>query len=175
MKLIVNSRLWSGTATELANSTVVLESGDRVFKKGDTSKFKLADGVTTVASLPWTHSAVKTFGANAVNVTATLTGSQVAKGLITSTSAAAVAATLPTAALLLAALGTPGADTKKVLDFIVDNSAGANTVTVVASASITAATAVVTGGATLTIASGAVGLFKIFFTSATVAKIYRVG
>ena len=116
---------------------------------------------------------VENHTAAAVNVTATATAAQVASGFITSTSAAAVALTLPTAAALLAAL--PGCAAGSSFELLVDNSAGANTVTVTASASITAATAVVTGGATLTVASGAVGIFKIVFTSATVAKIYRIG
>jgi len=110
--------------------------------------------------------------ASAINATATATATQMATGLITSTSAAATAITFPTAAALLAAIG--GAIGSS-FELIVDNSAGANTVTMTASATITAATAVITGGATLTVASGATGIFKIYFTSATAAKVYRIG
>lgn len=116
---------------------------------------------------------VENHTASAINSTATATAAQVATGLITSTSAAATAITFPSAAGLLAVL--PGCAAGTWFDLAVDNSAGANTVTMTASATITAATAVITGGATLTVASGAVGLFKIYFSGAAVAKVYRIG
>lgn len=106
----------------------------------------------------------------AVNATATLTSSQVSSGLITSTSAAAVTITLPTATVLIDQLqGKRGND----FSLIVDNSAGANTITLALGTGITAITAVLTGGATLTIGSGTVGYFRIYFTSTTTAKIAR--
>lgn len=107
----------------------------------------------------------------AINATATLTTDQLETQLITSTSVAATTMTLPTAALLATALG---ASKGFVFDFTVDNSAGANIVTVAVSTGITAITAVVTGSATLTVAGGAVGLFRLYFTSATAAKIARI-
>lgn len=107
----------------------------------------------------------------AINVTATATAAQLAGGLITSTSAAAVALTLPTATALATEIGAVQGTT---FDFLVDNSAGANTVTVTVNTGITAVTAVITGGATLTVGSGVVGQFRIIFTSATVAKIARI-
>lgn len=109
--------------------------------------------------------------AAAINATATATADQIKGGLITSTSAAAVALTLPTATDLATSIGAVQGTS---VDFMVDNSAGANTVTVTVNTGITAVTAVITGGATLTVASGAVGTFRIFFTSATVAKIARL-
>jgi plasmid maintenance system antidote protein VapI len=130
-----------------------------------------ANGTIFTGLLPF-QTAVKGHEPVSINVTATATAAQIKAGVIKSLSAAAVALTLPTAALLAAALD---AREGTWFDFAVDNSAGANTVTVTASASITAATAVVTGGATLTVASGAVGLFRIYFSSITVAKIYRMG
>lgn len=111
--------------------------------------------------------------ASPIDVTATATATQVATGLITSTSAAAVSITLPSAASLIAVL--PGSKRGSFFDLIVDNSVGANIVTIVASASITAATAVITGGATLTVAAAATGIFRIYFVSTTAAKIYRLG
>lgn len=109
--------------------------------------------------------------ATAVNVTATTTAAAIAGGLITSTSAAAVTLTLPLstdlATYISAVQGTS-------IDFMVDNSAGANTVTVTPNTGTTAVTAVITGGATMTVASGAVGTFRIFYTSATVSKIARL-
>lgn len=110
--------------------------------------------------------------ASAINATATATAAECATGLITSTSAAATAITFPSAAALLTAIG---GTTGTCFTLIVDNSAGANTVTMTPSASITAATAVVTGGATLTVGSGATGIFRIYFPSTTTAKVYRIG
>lgn len=172
MDLIVNARKWEGTAEELNTSTRVFELGDQFYVKGDKTRCKFADGVTPLGELPWSDTAVKNHEASAIDATATASAAELATGLITSTSAAAVALTLPDADDLAAALG---AEAGSWFDFAVDNSAGDNTVTVTASASITAATAVVTGGATLTVASGAVGLFRIYFVSGTAAKIYRVG
>jgi len=106
------------------------------------------------------------------NATATVTASDLSGGLITSTSAAAVALTLPTAT----DLGTQiNASRGTTLDFIVDNNTGANTVTVTVNTGITAiAGPVITGGATLTVASGTVGQFRIYFLTATTAKIARI-
>ena len=64
----------------------------------------------------------------AINVTpaAAITAAQLATGKITSTSAAAVAITLPTAALLSTGIAAVAG---QEFIFIVDNTAGANTVT----------------------------------------------
>lgn len=110
--------------------------------------------------------------ATAVDVTATTTAAAIAGGLITSTSAAAVALTLPTATDLATEIAAVQGTS---VDFIVDNSAGANTVTVTVNTGIVAiAGPVITGGATLTVASGTAGQFRIYFISATAAKIARV-
>jgi hypothetical protein len=107
---------------------------------------------------------------NAINATATATAAQMAAGVITSTSASAVAITTPTAAAIYTELeATPGT----YYDFIVDNTAGSNTVTVTLDASITAYSAV-TGGTTLTVANGHAGHFRIYFNSATAAQISRI-
>lgn len=105
----------------------------------------------------------------AINATATATAAQVATGYITSTSAAATTITLPTGTLLGAALG---ATRGTVLELYVDNTAGANTVTIaVATNGILSSAAADTAGSfgDLTIASGATGLarFTIMFSSAT--------
>jgi hypothetical protein len=109
--------------------------------------------------------------AAAINSTATATAAQLAGGLITSTSAAAVTLTLPTATAfgtqIKAVRGTRFA-------FFVDNSAGANIVTVAVNTGITVITAVITGSNTLTVAAGAVGMFRLYFTSATTAVLSRV-
>jgi hypothetical protein len=105
----------------------------------------------------------------AINATATATAAQVATGYITSTSAAATTITLPTGTLLGAAIG---ATRGTVLELYVDNTAGANTVTIaVATNGILSSAAADTAGSfgDLTIASGATGLarFTIMFSSAT--------
>lgn len=152
--------------------------------KGDNTRFKVGDGNlyddasqtggSFWGQLPYYNSAnssgntpVSSFAANA---TATLTAANILAKYITSTSASATSLTLPTATLLGTAVGAvQGTET----DFTIDNTAGANTVTVVVGTGITAATPALTGGATLTVANGFVGKFKIFFLSATTALIYR--
>jgi hypothetical protein len=106
---------------------------------------------------------------SAINATATATAAQVAAGYITSTSAAATIITLPTGTLLGAALG---AVRGTVLDLYVDNTAGANTVTIaVAVNGILSSGAADTPGSfgDLTVASGVTGLarFTLMFSSAT--------
>jgi hypothetical protein len=105
----------------------------------------------------------------AINATATATAAQVITGYITSTSAAATTITLPTGTLLGAALG---ATQGTVMDLYVDNTAGANTVTIaVAVNGILSSAAADTAGSfgDLTVASGVTGLarFTIMFSSAT--------
>lgn len=108
----------------------------------------------------------------AINATSVATAEQLAVGVITSTSAAATSITLPTATLLAAELGAVRGTR---FQFVIDNSAGANTVTVIVGAGITVNTPAITGGATLTISTAnAVGIFEIVFTSTTAAKILRI-
>jgi len=107
--------------------------------------------------------------ANAINATGTATAAQVATGYITSTSAAATTITLPTGTLLGAALG---ASQGTVFDLYVDNTAGANTVTMaVAINGILSSAAADTAGSfgDLTIAAGATGIgrFTLMFSSPT--------
>jgi hypothetical protein len=107
--------------------------------------------------------------ANAINATGTATAAQVASGYITSTSAAPTTITLPTGTLLGAAVG---ATQGTVLDLFIDNTAGADVVTVaVATNGILSTAAADTAGSfgDLTIAAGATGLarFTIMFSSAT--------
>lgn len=105
----------------------------------------------------------------AINATATATAAQVATGYITSTSAAAVTITLPTGTLLGAQLG---ATQGLVHDLYIDNTAGANTVTIaVAVNGIKSDAANTTAGSfgQLTVASGVTGLgrFTLMFSSGT--------
>ena len=107
--------------------------------------------------------------ANAINATATATAAQVASGYITSTSAAATTITLPTGTALGNAIG---ATKGTVLDLFIDNTAGANTVTIAVNTNAILSTAAAdTAGSfgDLTVASGATGLarYTIMFSSAT--------
>jgi len=104
----------------------------------------------------------------AINSTATATAAQVATGYITSTSGAATTITMPTGTLLGAALG---ATAGTVFNLVVNNTAGANTVTMaVAVNGILSAM-----GGTLTLVAGVTGMagFTLMFSSATAYTITR--
>jgi len=111
-----------------------------------------------------------------INATATATAAQVATGYIKSTSAAATAITLPTGTLLGAAIG---AVQGTILDLFIDNTAGANTVTiVVATNGILSALAAAVGASAglLTVPSGVTGqaCFRLMFSSATAYTFTRI-
>lgn len=119
--------------------------------------------------------AINTTGAGTLAVVT----SGVVAGLITSTSAAAVTVTLDSVANMIAAFAavgvTIGAGT--LLEFYVDNSAGANTVTVAVDGGATLAvtTPAITGGATLTVTTAnVVGKFGIYITTPTAGKLLRL-
>lgn len=108
----------------------------------------------------------------AINATATATAAEIVSGYITSTSAAVVTITTPTAASIAELIGAVKGTS---FDFTIDNSAGANTVTLALDASIAVVTPAITGGATLTVSTAnALGVFRIIFTSGTTAKIFRI-
>lgn len=108
----------------------------------------------------------------AINTTAVATAAQIVSGYITSTSAAAVAITTPTATAIAALIG---AVQGTYFDLVIDNSAGANTVTLTLDASIEVVTPAVTGGDTLTVSTAnAIGVFRLVFTSGVAAKIFRI-
>lgn len=136
----------------------------------------VAGAVTATAANGKLNAALSTHTPVAINATATATAAQVATGYITSTSAAATTITLPTGALLGAALG---AVQGTVHDLYIDNTAGANTVTIaVATNGILSAAAVAGVGAgfgLLTVPSGATGLakFTLVFSSATAYAFSR--
>jgi hypothetical protein len=105
----------------------------------------------------------------AINASATASAAQVATGYITTTSALATTITLPTGTLLGAALG---AVQGTVFDLYVDNTAGANIVTMAVAVNGIVSDAGATTAASfgdLTIGSGATGLgrFTIMFSSPT--------
>ena len=125
---------------------------------------------TTTTTLIQTHTPVS------INATATATAAQVASGYIKSTSAAATTITLPTGTLLGAEIGAIQGTT---FDLYIDNTAGANTVTIaVATNGILSAAAAANGASQglLTVPSGATGLacFRIMFSSATAYAFTRI-
>jgi hypothetical protein len=174
------------TLAEALASNRVMGYQEVAVIKGDNTRFKRGDGVrysgnpasfvgSTFAQLPWTYTegaASKTpFQTFAQNATGTITAANLLKKYITSTSAAAVTMTLPTATLLGTALSaTRGTE----MDFTVDNYAGANIVTVAVGTGITVPAAVITGADTLTVAAGTIGRFKIIFKTATAALLIRI-
>lgn len=110
----------------------------------------------------------------AVSGTATVTVAQLVTNALVFSGGSGTQ-TLPTATLLGAALN---ATQGTVFDFHVDNTAGSGTCTIAASTGIVAGPAVITGGATLTVANSAtqgIGLFRIVFSSATAAVLFRIG
>lgn len=156
--------------------------GDIICIIGDNTRFKMGMGLIasaknppvptalTFANLPWVQAAVQLAGAYAAPITATLTAAQLLQRYIVTTSAAATALTLPTAALLAAALSAiQGSE----IDFTIDNTGGANIVTIAVATGIVVGAGALTGNTTLTVAAGQVARFKIFFKSATAALLYR--
>lgn len=148
----------------------------------NTIKNTLLGGTLTVTGTATLNGTVITNGvqvqnhvAAAINATATATAAQVATGYITSTSAAATTITLPTGTLLGAALN---ATAGTLFELIVDNTAGANTVTIAVATNGIKSDAANTTAASfgqLTVASGATGLaqFTFMFSSATAYAFTR--
>lgn len=111
----------------------------------------------------------------AVNATATLTAAQVLSGYLTSTSAAATTLTLPTGTLLGTALGAKQGST---FELYVDNTAGANTVTMAVATNGIKSDAATTTAASfgqMTVAANATGIgrFTLMFSSATAYVLTR--
>lgn len=141
-----------------------------------TSGFTSAAAVTVTAANSKFNTPINVSTPVAVNATATLTAAQVATGYITSTSAAAVTMTLPTGTLLGAAIG---ATQGTMLELYIDNTAGANTVTVAVAVngilSAAAAAGSSAGAGLLTVPSGVTGQaqFTLMFSSATAYTFSR--
>ena len=168
------------------NTGIYFPAADTIgFTTGGTNRARISSsGILTDSITELTSAANVTIGkaviykntASAINATATATAAQVKTGLITSTSAAAVTITLPTGTLLGAALG---AAQGTVFDLVVDNTAGANTVTLAVGANcIQSAWSVYqdVGGATLDVVSGVtgIGVFRFVFSSATACTFCRI-
>jgi len=144
--------------------------------------FGTATSVTTLAATTVTATNLVFTDQNhpstaAINATATATAAEVATGYITSTSAAATTITLPTGTLLGAAISATRGTT---LDLYVDNTLGANTVTLAVATngilSAAAAAGSCAGAGLLTVPSGVTGIgcFRIVFASATAYVFSRI-
>ena len=113
--------------------------------------------------------------AAAIPATAVATAAEVATGYITSTSAGATNITFPTGTLLGAELGATGGT---IFELVVDNTAGANTVTMVVGVNAILSAGAAAVGASfglLTIPTGVTGLarYTLLFSSATAYTITR--
>lgn len=145
-------------------------NGNSVFLVDTTNKVIKINGNTSSGT-----SSTKT--PTAINSTATATAAQVATGYITSTSAAGTSITLPTGTLLGAALGAGQGTT---MDLVIDNTAGASTVTIVVAVngilSAAAAAGSGSGAGLLTVPSGVTGqgTFRLMFSSATAYTFSRI-
>lgn len=136
-------------------------------------------GTVTLPTNPNQNAPVGQHTPVAINSTASVTASQLASGYLTSTSGAAVTMTLPSATAIAAVLNAVQGTT---FDLYIDNTAGANTVTITPDSSMVKAQVaqVATYGVPtfglFTVASGTSGLgcFKLVFSSATALSISRV-
>lgn len=155
------------------NFDICIESSLPVVQQNglNTNKNVVFTGITSVNGISSSAPIITDYSATAaINSTGTATAAQIATGYITSTSGAATTITLPTGTLLGAQLG---ATQGMIFDFFVDNTAGANTVTIAVATNGVLSDAAVTSGAVafgdLTIASGVTGLarFTIMFSSPT--------
>jgi len=166
---IPNVKVLSSKIDEIIDTANALETEvvtDEVTTSAVSTATLTATGVSQLNTIVESHTAT------AKNITASVTAAELATGLITSTSAATVSLTLPTATELATALGAARGTS---FEFIVDNSAGANTITVVVNTGITVNTPAITGGATLTVSTAnSVAIFRVVFTSTTTAKILRI-
>lgn len=136
----------------------------------------VSNGTNPTFEYPYLQASVETHAPEAVPATATLTVGQVKSGYITTTSAAATTLTLPTGTLLGAELG---AVRGTIHDLYIDNTAGANTVTVAVGtnaivSALGAANAAESG--LLTVPSGVTGqaCFRLMFSSATAYTFTRI-
>jgi len=157
-------------------STITLGSSATVTK---TASLWLDANTSTTGGSNWTLVALGqnqvnslVFGSTtaAINTSATVTAAQLAGGTLTSTSAAGVTMTLPLATAFATQIAAVQGTS---FEFVVDNSAGANTVTVATNTGFSAAS-VITGGTTLTVNSGTIGTFRIYYESSSTAILSRI-
>ena len=112
----------------------------------------------------------------AINTSATATAANIVSGYITSTTAAAVTITLPTATLIATQIG--GTVSKGTsIEFSVENTGTTNAVTLAVGTgiSVQTGTLAIIGSNNLSVtAVNKIGRFRLVFTSATAAMLYRI-
>lgn len=138
----------------------------------------ISNGLNPTFSESRFEACVETHIPQAINATATATAGQVRSGYITSTSAAATTITLPTGTLLGAELGA----VRGTIHYLyIDNTAGANIVTLAVAVngilSAAAAAGAGAGAGLLTVAAGVTGQarFTLMFSSPTAYTLTRTG
>mgnify|MGYP003386799657 CR=1 FL=1 len=165
----------------ISNGTAITTAGSLTV--GTTSTLTgvvtMSDVVATSKALVQKHTTFTASTDTTAGWTLTNVKSGLVAGVIKTTSAAAVTLTLDSIANIITAFGTAGVTitTGTNLQFWVDNSQGANTVTVAVDAgtTIAVATPVITGGATLTVSTAnKIGLFNLYLTSATTGILSRI-
>lgn len=172
----------SGAVTVLSGATTTGDSGGITVSTGNagtgaSGDITLSPGTasTVVGKVITSNALIQKHKTAAINSTATATATQAATGYITSTSAAGTTITLPTGTLLGAELG---AGQGTIHELFIDNTAGANTVTIaVAVNGILSASAVANAASLglLTVPSGVTGQgrFTLMFSSATAYTFSR--
>ena len=157
------TKYMEGVVTSYSGTTLVISS-DLAVSSGTITTWNIG-----IAGNPGVVAINRNTTPSAIDTTGTASAAAMASGYITSTSAAAVSITTPTAAAIIAQLGgSAGKGTS--YELVVDNSAGANTVTLVLDGSIT----VLNSNSLAVTTANAVGIFKIIFTGATTAVIARI-
>lgn len=172
MAILIENTLNEARAAGGINSNMPVALGSTLAVTGVTTLSAAAVFSTALSKI---NAPLVTHTPTAANATATLTAAQVATGYITSTSGAATLLTLPTGTLLGAALG---AVQGTVHELYIDNTAGANTVTIAVATNGVLSDAATTTAASfgqLTVASGVTGLarFTLMFSSATAYAFTR--
>lgn len=150
---VESARFVDGEIVNLSVNSIVTNAPSTVISQGST----LHKHAVTVAK----------------DVTGSVTAIELSGGHITSTSAAAVSLTMPTVASLVTQMGAVAGD---CFQFVINNSAGANTITLdLTGSGMVTGTSPITGGATLTVSTAnVIGVFELVFTSGTAAVIRRV-
>jgi hypothetical protein len=152
--------------------TVTNDSTTNLVASGNMS----VGGTFTVTGSSYTQGTIMLCTApKAFDSTGTATAATMLRSVIKSNSASAVSMTTPSATSISALIPNAGQGTR--LDLIIDNSgaSASGVFTVVLDGSITVpSTVVITGENILTVAVGQEAKFTIYFSSASVAKIYRI-
>lgn len=154
----------------------VISANTLTAQSGSTIATNTITETTAAANVTIAKAVIHKSTGAAINASATATAAEVKGGLITSTSAAAVTITLPTGTLLGAALG---AAQGTWFDLIVDNTAGANTVTLAPGVNCVSSAWNVVNDALLAphdVPSGVtgIGVFRFIFSSATACVYTRI-